>query len=70
MFELSPDEWTAVRLSLQIALTATAFSLPLGMLAAFALDYFGTGEDGLIGRERQRRLLLDASTGRIKSVDR
>ena len=37
MFELSPDEWTAVRLSLQIALTATAFSLPLGVLAAYAL---------------------------------
>jgi molybdate transport system permease protein len=37
VFELSPDEWTAVRLSLQIALTATAFSLPLGILAAYAL---------------------------------
>jgi molybdate transport system permease protein len=37
VFELSPDEWTAVRLSLQIALTATAFSLPLGVLAAYAL---------------------------------
>ena len=37
MFELSPDEWTAVRLSLQIALTATAFSLPFGILAAYAL---------------------------------
>jgi tRNA modification GTPase len=32
-------------------------------LAAFARDYFGTGEDGLIGRERQRRLLLDAANG-------
>jgi molybdate transport system permease protein len=37
VFELSPDEWTAVRLSLQIALTATAFSLPIGLLAAYAL---------------------------------
>ena len=37
MFELSPDEWTAVRLSLQIALTATAFSLPIGLLAGYAL---------------------------------
>jgi molybdate transport system permease protein len=37
VFELSPDEWTAVRLSLQIALTATAFSLPFGILAAYAL---------------------------------
>jgi molybdate transport system permease protein len=37
VFELSPDEWTAVRLSLQIALTATAFSLPIGLLVAYAL---------------------------------
>ena len=37
MFELTPDEWTAVRLSLQIAVTATAFSLPFGVLAAYAL---------------------------------
>ena len=37
VFELSPDEWTAVRLSLQIALTATAFSLPVGLLAGYAL---------------------------------
>src|SRR5579863_1273941 len=32
-------------------------------LAVFARDYFGSGEDGLIGRERQRRLLLDAANG-------
>jgi molybdate transport system permease protein len=37
VFELSPDEWTAVRLSLKIAVTATAFSLPIGILAAYAL---------------------------------
>jgi molybdate transport system permease protein len=37
VFELSFDEWTAVRLSLRIALTATAFSLPVGLLAAYAL---------------------------------
>src|SRR5215831_14427412 len=37
VFELSSEEWTAVRLSLQIALTATAFSLPLGLLAGYAL---------------------------------
>jgi molybdate transport system permease protein len=37
VFALSPDEWTAVRLSLQIALTATAFSLPIGLLAGYAL---------------------------------
>ena len=37
VFELSAEEWTAVRLSLQIALTATAFSLPVGLLAGYAL---------------------------------
>jgi molybdate transport system permease protein len=37
VFELSPDEWTAVRLSLKIAVTATAFGLPIGILAAYAL---------------------------------
>jgi molybdate transport system permease protein len=37
VFELSPDEWTAVRLSLRIAVTATAFGLPVGILAAYAL---------------------------------
>src|SRR5215472_6984357 len=37
VFDLSPDEWTAVHLSLRIALTATAFSLPIGLLAAYAL---------------------------------
>ncbi len=37
VLELSPDEWTAVRLSLRIAVTATAFGLPIGILAAYAL---------------------------------
>ena len=37
MFTLSPEEWTAVHLSLLIAVTATVFSLPLGVLAAYAL---------------------------------
>jgi tRNA modification GTPase len=32
-------------------------------LTAFARDYFGTGEDGLIGRERQRRLLRETADG-------
>jgi tRNA modification GTPase len=32
-------------------------------LAAFARDYFGTGEDGLIGRERQRWLLRETADG-------
>jgi tRNA modification GTPase len=30
-------------------------------LTAFAQDYFGSGEDGLIGRERQRRLLRETA---------
>jgi molybdate transport system permease protein len=37
MLTLSPEEWTAVHLSLLIAVTATAFSLPFGVLAAYAL---------------------------------
>jgi molybdate transport system permease protein len=37
VLELSPDEWTAVRLTLRIALTATAFSLPAAIFAAYAL---------------------------------
>jgi len=34
---LSPAEWGAVRLSLRVALWATLFSLPLGVLVAYAL---------------------------------
>jgi molybdate transport system permease protein len=34
---LSPEEWTAVRLSLKVALVATLFSLPFGIAAAMAL---------------------------------
>jgi molybdate transport system permease protein len=34
---LTPEEWTAVRLSLRVALWATAASLPLGLLVALAL---------------------------------
>ncbi len=34
---LSPDEWQAVRLSLRVSLWATAASLPLGVLVAYAL---------------------------------
>jgi molybdate transport system permease protein len=35
--ELSPDEWTAIWLSLRIAVVATLASLPLGIFAAYAL---------------------------------
>ena len=37
MIELSPAEWTAVVLSLRIAVVATLASLPLGIFAAYAL---------------------------------
>jgi molybdate transport system permease protein len=37
MIELSPEEWTAIRLSLRIAMTATLASLPFGLFAAYAL---------------------------------
>jgi molybdate transport system permease protein len=37
MLELSPDEWTAVHLSLRIAFWATLVSLPLGILVALVL---------------------------------
>ncbi len=35
----------------------------VGALAAFARDYFGSGEDSLIGRERQRQLLRATADG-------
>ena len=34
---LSPEEWTAVRLSLRVALAATLVSLPFGVAIAMAL---------------------------------
>ena len=37
MFSLSPEEWSAVTLSLKVAAWATAASLPLGVLAALVL---------------------------------
>lgn len=37
MFELSPPEWTAIRLSLRIATWATLCSLPLATLIAYLL---------------------------------
>ena len=42
--QLSPDEWIAVRLSLKVALVATAASLPLGVFVAWLLarrDFWG-----------------------------
>ncbi|MCK9907811.1 molybdate ABC transporter permease subunit [Microbacteriaceae bacterium K1510] len=37
MFDLSPEEWTAVALSLRIAVVATIASLPFGLAIAFLL---------------------------------
>ncbi|HXW25096.1 MAG TPA: molybdate ABC transporter permease subunit [Xanthobacteraceae bacterium] len=37
MLELTPDEWTAVRLSLRIAVWASAVSLPFGVAVAYVL---------------------------------
>ena len=37
MFDLSPDEWTAIRLSLRIAIVATLVALPFGIAVAFVL---------------------------------
>lgn len=37
MIDLSPDEWTAILLSLRIGIVATLASLPFGILVAYAL---------------------------------
>ena len=52
MFELTPDEWTAVELSLRIAVVATVVSLPFGIAIAWLLarkDFWGKALlDGLV----------------------
>ena len=52
MLDLSPTEWTAVLLSLRIALVATAFALPFGMAIGWLLarkEFWGkTLLDGLV----------------------
>src|SRR5690348_6251477 len=52
MFELSPAEWTAVELSLRIALVATAWALPFGIAIGWLLargQFWGkTVLDGLV----------------------
>ncbi len=52
MFDLSPAEWTAVLLSLRIALVATAFALPFGIAVGWLLarkEFWGkTLLDGLV----------------------
>ncbi len=52
MFDLSPDEWTAVLLSLRIAIVATAFALPFGIAIGWLLarkEFWGKAVlDGLV----------------------
>ncbi len=52
MFDLTPDEWTAVELSLRIALVATLVSLPFGIAVAWLLarkDFWGKALlDGIV----------------------
>src|ERR1700747_2329156 len=52
MFSLTPDEWTALELSLRIAVVATAFALPFGVAVAWLLarkDFWGKSlVDGLV----------------------
>ena len=52
MFDLSPDEWVAVSLSLRIAIVATLAALPFGIAVAWLLarkDFWGKALlDGLV----------------------
>ena len=52
MFDLSPAEWTAVELSLRIAIVATAWALPFGIAIGWLLarkNFWGkTLLDGLV----------------------
>jgi molybdate transport system permease protein len=52
VFDLSPDEWTAVLLSLRVATVATAFALPFGIAIGWLLartNFWGkTLLDGLV----------------------
>src|SRR5580692_8144232 len=52
LFSLSPDEWTAVALSLRISIVATVFALPFGIAIGWLLartDFWGkTLLDGII----------------------
>jgi molybdate transport system permease protein len=52
VFDISPDEWIAIRLSLQIAIVATVFALPFGIAVAWLLarkDFWGKSLlDGIV----------------------
>jgi tRNA modification GTPase len=53
-----PNRATAFRIS---ASRGDGIAELMAALAAFAQAYFGSGEDGLIGRERQRKLLRETT---------
>ena len=40
----------------------------IAALVGFARDYFGSGEGGLIGRERQRKLLQQTAASLQRSI--
>jgi molybdate transport system permease protein len=52
LFDLSPDEWTAVALSLRISIVATVFALPFGIAIGWLLartEFWGkTLVDGIV----------------------
>src|SRR5215831_18442129 len=52
MLDLSPEEWTAIELSLRIAVVATVVALPFGVAIAWVLarkDFWGKAVlDGLV----------------------
>ena len=52
MFDLTPDEWVAIRLSIRIAIVATAVALPFGIAVAWVLarkDFWGKSLlDGIV----------------------
>jgi molybdate transport system permease protein len=52
VLDLTPDEWTAIRLSLRIAIVATVVALPFGIAVAWVLarkDFWGKSLlDGLV----------------------
>jgi molybdate transport system permease protein len=52
VFDLTPDEWTAIQLSIRIAIVATAVALPFGIAVAWLLarrDFWGKSLlDGLV----------------------
>ncbi len=52
MFDLTPDEWVAIQLSIRIAVVATVVALPFGIAVAWLLarkDFWGKSLlDGIV----------------------